>query len=78
MRGSTVLVVAMAVAVFGILAMLLVDHGPWSKPHFRTALINYGTTTAAALAAGARVTPTGGEARDRTGAARTEAGATCE
>jgi hypothetical protein len=52
------LAAAMAVAVFGIVAMLLVDHGPWNKPHLRTALINYGTTTAAAQAAGARVTPT--------------------
>ena len=52
------LAVAMAVAVFGIVAMLLVDHGPWNKPHLRTALVNYGTTSAAARAAGASVTPT--------------------
>ena len=52
------LAVAMAVAVFGILAMLLVDHGSWNKPHLRTALVNYGTTSAAAQAVGARVTPT--------------------
>jgi hypothetical protein len=52
------LAVAMAVAAFGIGAMLLVDHGPWNKPHLRTALVNYGTTSAAARAAGARVTPT--------------------
>jgi hypothetical protein len=52
------LAVAMAVAVFGVIAMLLVDHGPWNKPHLHTALINYGTTSAAANAAGARVTPT--------------------
>jgi hypothetical protein len=52
------LAVAMAVAVFGVMAMLLVDHGPWNKPHLHTALINYGTTSAAANAAGARVTPT--------------------
>src|ERR1700744_6571123 len=52
------LAVAIVVAVFGIVAMLLVDHGPWNKPHLRTALVNYGTTTAAAQAAGARVTPT--------------------
>ena len=52
------LAVAVAVAVFGILAMLLVDQGPWNKPHLRTAMVNYGTTTAAAQAAGARVTPT--------------------
>lgn len=52
------LAVALAVAVLGIVAMLLVDHGPWNKPHLRTALINYGTTNAAAQAAGATVTPT--------------------
>lgn len=52
------LAVALAVAVFGVAAMLLVDHGPWNKPHLRTAMINYGTTEAAARAAGARVTPT--------------------
>jgi hypothetical protein len=52
------LAVAMAVAVFGIVAMLLVDHGPWNKPHLRTSLINYGTTNAAAQAVGATVTPT--------------------
>ena len=26
------LMVTMAVAVFGVLAMLIVDHGPWSRP----------------------------------------------
>jgi hypothetical protein len=52
------LAVAMAIAVFGLVAMLLVDHGPWNRPHLRTALVNYGTTSAAAKAAGARVTPT--------------------
>jgi hypothetical protein len=57
-RIHSPLAVAMAVAVFGILAMLLVDHGPWNKPHLRTALVNYGTTSAAARAAGAKVTPT--------------------
>ena len=52
------LAVAMTVAIFGMVAMLLVDHGPWNRPHLRTALVNYGTTSAAAQAAGARVTPT--------------------
>jgi hypothetical protein len=52
------LAVAIAVAVFGLVAMLLVDHGPWNKPHLRTALVNYGTTSAAARAAGAKVTST--------------------
>jgi hypothetical protein len=51
-------VIALAVAAFGIAGMLLVDHGPWTKPHLRTAQVNYGTTAAAAQAVGARVTPT--------------------
>jgi hypothetical protein len=56
--GSPV-VIAVAVAVLGILAMLIVDHGPWSRPHIQTAeMANYTTTGAAAQAAGATVTPT--------------------
>jgi hypothetical protein len=52
-------VVAMAVAVFGVLAMLIVDHGPWSRPHVQTAEIAvHKTTGEAARAAGATVTPT--------------------
>jgi len=50
--------VALVVAVFGIAGMLLVDHGPWNRPHQQTALVNYGTTSAAAKAVGATVTPT--------------------
>jgi hypothetical protein len=50
--------VALAVAVFSVSALLIVDHGPWNKPHLRTALINYGTTSAAARAVGAQVLPT--------------------
>ena len=34
--GSPV-VVAAAVAVAGVLAMIVVDHGPWSRPHTETA-----------------------------------------
>ena len=30
-------VIAIAVAVFGVLAMLIVDHGPWTKPRVQTA-----------------------------------------
>ena len=52
------LVIASAVAVLGVLAMAVVDHGPWSRPNVRTAEINYSTTDAAARAAGAKVTPT--------------------
>ncbi len=52
-------VVAMAVAGFGVLAMLIVDHGPWNRPQVKTAAVaNYGTTGEAARAAGATVTPT--------------------
>jgi hypothetical protein len=41
--GSPV-VFALAVAVFGVLAMLIVDHGPWSKPHLQTAeMVDYPT-----------------------------------
>jgi hypothetical protein len=52
-------VIAMAVAVLGMLAMLIVDHGPWSRPQVQTAEVaNYKTTGEAARAAGAMVTPT--------------------
>ena len=53
------LMVAIAVAVFGVLAMLIVDHGPWSRPQVQTAEVaSYKTTGEAAHAAGAMVTPT--------------------
>jgi hypothetical protein len=56
-RGAVV--IALVVAVFGVLAMLIVDHGLWSRPHLQTAeMANYTTTGAAARAAGAMVTPT--------------------
>ena len=51
--------VALAVAVFGILAMLVVDHGPWARPHPQPAHLAYFKTTGeAARAAGADVVPT--------------------
>jgi hypothetical protein len=51
--------VAIAVAVFGVAAMLLVDHGPWNRPQVQTAEVaNYKTTGEAARAVGAAVTPT--------------------
>lgn len=50
---------ALAVAILGIAAMLLVDHGPWSRPHPQPAHIAYHRTTGeAARAAGAAVVPT--------------------
>lgn len=50
---------ALAVAVFGLLAMLVVDHGPWSHPNVQTAEVaNHKTTGSAARAVGANMTPT--------------------
>jgi len=42
----------------GVLAMLLVDHGPWTRPKVQTAEVNHKTTGDAARAVGAKVTPT--------------------
>jgi hypothetical protein len=51
--------VALAVAVFGIAAMLVVDHGPWAHPHAQDARVaTYQTTGEAARSAGAAVHPT--------------------
>jgi hypothetical protein len=45
-------VAALAVAMFGVLAMLIVDHGPWNRPNVRTAEVaNHRTTGEAARAA---------------------------
>jgi hypothetical protein len=56
---SSPVVIAVAVAVCGLLAMLIVDHGPWSRPHIQTAeTANHTTTGAAAQAVGATITPT--------------------
>jgi hypothetical protein len=58
-HGGAPLLVAIAVAVFGVLGMLVVDHGPWSKPKPKpVATANYANTGEAARAAGATVTPT--------------------
>jgi hypothetical protein len=51
--------VALAIAIFGILAMLVVDHGPWSRPHAQPAQVaQHMTTGQAAHDAGAAVAPT--------------------
>ena len=58
-RGVHPVIVAIAVAIFGVLAMLMVDHGPWSRPNVQTAEVaSHQTTGRAARAAGAAVTPT--------------------
>jgi hypothetical protein len=52
-------VAAIAVAVFGMLAMLIVDHAPWNRPQAQTAEVaTHKTTGEAAHAAGATVTTT--------------------
>ena len=57
--GVKPLTVASAVAIFGVLAMLLVDHGPWSRSNVQAAEIaKHKTTGEAAHAAGAQVVPT--------------------
>lgn len=58
-HGGTPLMVAAVVAILGVLGMLVVDHGPWSKPKVQPAAsANYSTTGEAARAAGAKVMPT--------------------
>ena len=57
--GVHPVLVAIAVAIFGALAMLVVDHGPWSRPNVQTAEVaNQATTGESARAAGAAVAPT--------------------
>ena len=57
--GVHPVMVAFAVAIFGMLAMLIVDHGPWSRPNVQTAEVaNHRTTGEAARAAGAAIAPT--------------------
>ena len=57
--GGVPLKVAIAVAVLGVLGMLIVDHGPWNKPKVQPAFMaSYSSTGQAARAAGAKVMPT--------------------
>jgi hypothetical protein len=49
---------AMIVAAVGLISLLLVDHGPWNRPHAVGSETVYTTTAAAAHAVGARVIPT--------------------
>jgi hypothetical protein len=51
--------IALGVAIVGLMAMLLVDHGPWARPQAQPAHIAYYKTTGeAARAAGAAIVPT--------------------
>jgi hypothetical protein len=56
-RVHSPLAIALAVTVGGVVGLLLVDHGPWNKPHLQSAEVHYPTTKAAAAAVGATVTP---------------------
>jgi hypothetical protein len=57
-------IIALAVAVLGILAILIVDHGPRARPQIQTAEVaTYKTTGEAARAVGAEVKPTESKAR---------------
>ena len=58
-HGGAPLKFAIAVAVIGVLGMLIVDHGPWNKPKYQPAHIaSYSSTGEAARAVGAEVMPT--------------------
>ena len=49
--------IAVAVAVFGALSLLIVDHGLWNRPYVESARA-HAATEAAAKADGALITPT--------------------
>jgi hypothetical protein len=58
-KGGKPLLIAIAIAVLGVLGMLIVDHGSWNKPKVQTAeMAHYSTTGEAARAVGASVMPT--------------------
>jgi hypothetical protein len=58
-RGGKPLLIAISIAVLGVLGMLIVDHGSWNKPKVQTAaMAHYSTTGEAARAVGAVVVPT--------------------
>jgi hypothetical protein len=44
-HGSRPLKVAIAVAVLGVLGMLIVDHGPWNKPKVQPAFMASSSST---------------------------------
>ena len=52
-------IIATVVAVMGLAGLLLLNHGPWTKPKVQNeTVIQQGTTAGSAAAAGAAVTPT--------------------
>ena len=58
-KFNVALVIAVVVAAVGIVALLLVDYGPWNQPVVQAPTVAPHTETAAAAkAAGATVAPT--------------------
>jgi hypothetical protein len=58
-KGAHPALIALMIAAFGILAMLVVDHGPRSRRHVQSAdVATHQTTGEAARSAGADVRPT--------------------
>jgi len=58
-RGGTPLAIAIAIAIAGVVGMLIVDHGPWNKPKIqRAAMAHDRSTGEAARAVGEVVAPT--------------------
>jgi hypothetical protein len=50
---------AVAAAAFGLLLLVIVNHGPWNRPQVQSPAVARSTMTGdAAQAAGAKVTPT--------------------
>ena len=56
--GGAPLKVAIAVAIFGVLGILIVDYGQWNRPKAQHVVATYSNTGEAARAAGAKVMPT--------------------
>jgi hypothetical protein len=51
--------IALAIAIIGVLGMLIIDYGPWNRPKVQTPENVHCTTTDAAVrAVGVTVTPT--------------------
>jgi hypothetical protein len=58
-EGVKPVYVALAIAIVGLLALLIGDHGPWNRAHVQPAHLAYHKTTGeAARAAGADIAPT--------------------
>ena len=55
--GGAPLKVAIAVAVFGVLGILIFDYASWNRPKVQHVIATYSNTGEAARAAGAQVMP---------------------